>query len=123
MVSRTQLPVARQMTSMPSTPGSLLQPFPYVENPNLSGQAMPRGQRPPPPASAPALSAPAAGTTMSRTTLWRKRKAAEFLAQEQGLPRSQQPAQKEYTCSPEKKSLGTPGWAASTYVPWQRKRH
>ncbi|XP_016104298.1 cyclin-dependent kinase inhibitor 1C-like [Sinocyclocheilus grahami] len=143
MVSHTQLPAARQMTSMPSAPGSSLQPFPYVENPDLSGQATRRGQRPPPPASATpalsapraaslsaplaaslsapwpaslsappaaALSAPAAGTSMSRTTLWRKRKAAECLAQEQGLPRPQQPARKDYTCTrcgqPRKKEFG-----------------
>ncbi|XP_059389973.1 uncharacterized protein LOC132123402 [Carassius carassius] len=156
MVSRTQLPLARQMTSMPSAPGSSLKSFPYVANPDLSGQATRRGQRPPPPASAPALSAqqpvslsappaaslsapqaavlsaqrpaslsappaaslsapPAAAlsapaASMSRTTLWRKRKAAEALAQEQGLPRPQQPARKPYACTqcgqPRKKEFG-----------------
>ncbi|KAK2898942.1 hypothetical protein Q8A67_010360 [Cirrhinus molitorella] len=137
MVSKTQLPVAKQMTSMPSAPGSSLQPFPFIENPDLSGQAPQRGQRRPPPASASTVSAPpaaalsapptaalsappaaslpapptaalsaplaaalsassAVGTSLSRTTPWRKRKAQEALAQEQGLPRPQQPRKKEF---------------------------
>ncbi|XP_067280900.1 uncharacterized protein [Pseudorasbora parva] len=68
----------------------------------------------PPPAAlysplAPALSAPPAAS-MSRTTLWRKRKAADVLAREQGLPRPQQPARKDYTCrqcgQPRRKEFG-----------------
>ncbi|KAL1269398.1 hypothetical protein QQF64_031687 [Cirrhinus molitorella] len=92
MVSKTQLPVARQMTSMASAPGSSLQPFPYIEKPDLCRNI-----------------------SLSRTTLWRKRKAQEFLAQEQGLPRPQQPARKEYTCTQVYRQPGkTPGWAVST---------
>jgi len=36
---------------------------------------------------------------LSRTTLWRKRKAEEFLAKKQGLPPPQQHVRKQYTCS------------------------
>ncbi|XP_059379105.1 uncharacterized protein LOC132114800 [Carassius carassius] len=131
MVSHSQLPLARQMTSMPSAPGSSLKSFPHVANPDLSGQATRRGQRPPPPASAPVLSAqrtaslsapPAASlsapaTSMSRTTLWRKRKAAEVFAQEHELffwaahieCTHIVSAQVAGDRAAQKKSLGTPG--------------
>ncbi|XP_077081364.1 uncharacterized protein LOC143734933 [Siphateles boraxobius] len=73
----------------------------------------------PPPASLSAppvasLSAPLPASlsapSLSRTTLWRKRKAEEFLAQKQGLPPPQQRERKDYTCSrcgqPRKKEFG-----------------
>ncbi|CAM4668159.1 unnamed protein product [Leuciscus chuanchicus] len=131
MVSDTLLPVAKQ--KMPAAPQSALPPFPFTVNPDLSGQAIRRGQRHPPPASAPALSAPppaslsappsaslsappsaslsappsaslsappsASLSALSRTTLWRKRKAEEFAAQKQGLPPPQKHERKKYTCS------------------------
>lgn len=122
MTSHVQLPVARQITSMPAT----REPFPYIDIPDMSGQVTRRAQRAHPPSSAPALSAPqpaafsasgpsalsvaSAGTSMSRTTQWRKRKAAELLAQQQGLPPTQQPPRKEYTCGqcgqPRRKEFG-----------------
>ncbi|XP_058628833.1 uncharacterized protein LOC131538758 [Onychostoma macrolepis] len=138
MVSHTPLPVAKQKTFVPAEPGTGLPPFPFVVNPDMSGQAIRRGQRSPHPAPTPpaaalsapppatrsappaaALSAPptaalpapgvAPGTSLSRTTLWRKRKAAEVLAQVQGLPCPRTP-RKEYTCSrcgqPRKKEFG-----------------
>ncbi|RXN36530.1 cyclin-dependent kinase inhibitor 1C-like protein [Labeo rohita] len=124
MVSDTNLPVARQMKSMPSAPGSSLQRFPYVESTQHGSDLLLLHQHPlsPPHWQHPSLlqrllpsllhgqhlSAPAAGTSMSRTTLWRKRKAQELLAQEQGLPCPQPPVRK------------APGWAASTSVPQQQ---
>ncbi|XP_056103250.1 uncharacterized protein LOC130082422 [Rhinichthys klamathensis goyatoka] len=134
MVSHMLLPVAKQKVSVPSAAQSALPLFPFVVNPDLSGQAVRRGQHHPPPASATALSAPPSAslsappsaslsappsaslsappsaslsvppsaslsTPLSRTTLWRKRKAEEFLAQKQGLPPPQQYVRKQYTCS------------------------
>ncbi|XP_051954038.1 uncharacterized protein LOC127623665 [Xyrauchen texanus] len=144
MVSHTPLPAAKQKALLHAESGTELPPFPFVENPDMSGQAIRCGQRPPhpvptlpaaaPPASAPSAppaavpsappaavpSAPPAAapstplaaprTSLSRTTLWRKRKAAELLAREQGLPRAQQTPRKDYTCSqcgrPGKKEFG-----------------
>ncbi|XP_051960923.1 transcriptional regulatory protein AlgP-like [Xyrauchen texanus] len=163
MVSHTPLPAAKQKALLHTESGTELPPFPFVENPDMSGQATRRGQRPPhpaptlpaeapsappaaapsappaaapsaPPAAAPSAppaaapsAPPAAGpsaplaaspsappaasiTSLSRTTLWRRRKAAEKLAQEQGLPRPQQSPRKDYTCGqcgqPRKKEFG-----------------
>nr|XP_023654635.1 uncharacterized protein LOC111837076 [Paramormyrops kingsleyae] len=117
LTTATPVPESRQKEPEPAGPPSDLRPFALSSPPDLSGQAAATATPQPQPAPlppAPAIPAPlpppapsqaeSPGNlpglkTLSRTTEWRRRKAAEALAISQGLPIPPRVSHPHYTCT------------------------